>query len=177
VQHIASILTILSHPCEGLEERGVEIKHPAPRETVLDQSRYYRGRYQPISGAWYSRINDDEGYRYRSLQTNRESANCLFEVIERKGACGFVKGNFKALFEALEREQELRGNLYETRRPQNPDRATQCRYCSRMSRSSSLDYPYCAGNCYAILKVHQKAKSRDSGAAAGTERVGKRWRR
>jgi 4-hydroxyphenylpyruvate dioxygenase len=35
----------------------------------------------------------------------------FFEVIERKGARGFGEGNFKALFEALEREQALRGNL------------------------------------------------------------------
>ena len=35
----------------------------------------------------------------------------FFEVIERHGARGFGDGNFKALFEAIEREQELRGNL------------------------------------------------------------------
>ena len=35
----------------------------------------------------------------------------FFELIERHGSRGFGAGNFKALFEALEREQELRGNL------------------------------------------------------------------
>jgi 4-hydroxyphenylpyruvate dioxygenase len=35
----------------------------------------------------------------------------FFEIIQRKGARSFGAGNFKALFEALEREQELRGNL------------------------------------------------------------------
>jgi 4-hydroxyphenylpyruvate dioxygenase-like putative hemolysin len=35
----------------------------------------------------------------------------FFEIIQRKGAKSFGKGNFKALFEALEREQDLRGNL------------------------------------------------------------------
>ena len=35
----------------------------------------------------------------------------FFELIERHGSLGFGKGNFKALFEAIEREQELRGNL------------------------------------------------------------------
>jgi 4-hydroxyphenylpyruvate dioxygenase len=35
----------------------------------------------------------------------------FFELIERHGATGFGKGNFKALFEAIEREQQLRGNL------------------------------------------------------------------
>jgi 4-hydroxyphenylpyruvate dioxygenase len=35
----------------------------------------------------------------------------FFEIIQRKGAKSFGKGNFKALFEALEKEQERRGNL------------------------------------------------------------------
>jgi 4-hydroxyphenylpyruvate dioxygenase len=35
----------------------------------------------------------------------------FFEIIQRKGAKGFGKGNFRALFEAIEREQALRGNL------------------------------------------------------------------
>jgi 4-hydroxyphenylpyruvate dioxygenase len=35
----------------------------------------------------------------------------FYEVIERHGARGFGEGNFKSLFEAIEREQELRGNL------------------------------------------------------------------
>ena len=35
----------------------------------------------------------------------------FFEMIERHGSLGFGKGNFKALFEAIEREQERRGNL------------------------------------------------------------------
>jgi 4-hydroxyphenylpyruvate dioxygenase len=35
----------------------------------------------------------------------------FFEIIERNGAKSFGKGNFKALFESIEREQELRGNL------------------------------------------------------------------
>jgi len=35
----------------------------------------------------------------------------FFEFIERHGSLGFGKGNFKALFEAIEREQECRGNL------------------------------------------------------------------
>ena len=55
---------------------------------------------------------DDEGYLLQIFSkpvVNRPTV--FFEVIERKGARGFGEGNFKALFEALEREQELRGNL------------------------------------------------------------------
>jgi 4-hydroxyphenylpyruvate dioxygenase len=56
--------------------------------------------------------HDDEGYLLQVFSkpvVNRPTV--FFEVIERKGARGFGEGNFKALFEALEREQELRGNL------------------------------------------------------------------
>ena len=56
--------------------------------------------------------HDDEGYLLQIFSmpiVNRPTL--FFEVIERKGARGFGEGNFKALFEALEREQALRGNL------------------------------------------------------------------
>ena len=56
--------------------------------------------------------HDDEGYLLQIFSkpiVNRPTV--FFEVIERKGAKGFGEGNFKALFEALEREQALRGNL------------------------------------------------------------------
>jgi 4-hydroxyphenylpyruvate dioxygenase len=56
--------------------------------------------------------HDDEGYLLQIFSkpiVNRPTV--FFEVIERKGARGFGEGNFKALFEALEREQALRGNL------------------------------------------------------------------
>ncbi len=56
--------------------------------------------------------HDDEGYLLQIFSkpiVNRPTV--FFEVIERKGARGFGEGNFKALFEALEHEQELRGNL------------------------------------------------------------------
>ena len=56
--------------------------------------------------------HDDEGYLLQIFSkpvVNRPTV--FFEVIQRKGARGFGEGNFKALFEALEREQDLRGNL------------------------------------------------------------------
>ncbi len=55
---------------------------------------------------------DDEGYLLQIFSkpiTDRPTL--FFEIIERKGAKSFGKGNFKALFEAIEREQELRGTL------------------------------------------------------------------
>ena len=55
---------------------------------------------------------DDEGYMLQIFTKPVEDRPTLFyEVIERKGSRSFGKGNFKALFEAIEREQELRGNL------------------------------------------------------------------
>jgi len=55
---------------------------------------------------------DDEGYLLQIFSkpiTDRPTL--FFEIIERKGAKSFGKGNFKALFEAIEREQAVRGTL------------------------------------------------------------------
>jgi 4-hydroxyphenylpyruvate dioxygenase len=55
---------------------------------------------------------DDEGYLLQIFtKPVGDRPTVFFEVIERHGARGFGEGNFKALFEAIEREQELRGNL------------------------------------------------------------------
>ena len=55
---------------------------------------------------------DEEGYLLQIFtKTAQDRPTLFFEVIERHGARGFGDGNFKALFEAIEREQALRGNL------------------------------------------------------------------
>ena len=55
---------------------------------------------------------DDEGYMLQIFSRPVEDRPTLFyELIQRKGSRSFGKGNFKALFEALEHEQERRGNL------------------------------------------------------------------
>lgn len=55
---------------------------------------------------------DDEGYLLQIFtKPIQPRPTMFFEIIQRKGATSFGKGNFKALFEAIEREQELRGNL------------------------------------------------------------------
>ena len=55
---------------------------------------------------------DDDGYLLQIFSKNvQDRPTVFFEVIQRKGARGFGEGNFKALFEAIEREQALRGNL------------------------------------------------------------------
>ena len=55
---------------------------------------------------------DDEGYLLQIFTKPIVDRPTLFiEIIQRKGARGFGEGNFKALFESIEREQEKRGNL------------------------------------------------------------------
>ena len=55
---------------------------------------------------------DDEGYMLQIFtKPVQDRPTLFFEIIERKGSKSFGKGNFKALFEAIEREQETRGTL------------------------------------------------------------------
>jgi 4-hydroxyphenylpyruvate dioxygenase len=55
---------------------------------------------------------DEDGYLLQIFtQPVQDRPTVFFELIERHGSQGFGKGNFKALFEAIEREQERRGNL------------------------------------------------------------------
>ena len=55
---------------------------------------------------------DDEGYLLQIFtKPLGDRPTIFFEVIERHGSRGFGEGNFKALFEAIEREQDRRGNL------------------------------------------------------------------
>jgi 4-hydroxyphenylpyruvate dioxygenase len=55
---------------------------------------------------------DPEGYLLQIFSRNvQDRPTVFYEIIQRKGARGFGKGNFRALFEAIEREQEARGNL------------------------------------------------------------------
>ena len=55
---------------------------------------------------------DEDGYLLQIFtKPLQDRPTVFFEIIQRKGAKSFGKGNFKALFEAIEREQEIRGNL------------------------------------------------------------------
>jgi 4-hydroxyphenylpyruvate dioxygenase len=55
---------------------------------------------------------DEDGYLLQIFtRPTGDRPTVFFELIERHGSLGFGKGNFKALFEAIEREQERRGNL------------------------------------------------------------------
>src|SRR5437764_3514135 len=114
VQHIALNTTDIVNTVRGFQERGVEfLRTPLNYyETVLDRVGHIAEDVQQLEDLSILVDHDDEGYLLQIFSkpiVNRPTV--FFEIIERKGARGFGEGNFKALFEALEREQELRGNL------------------------------------------------------------------
>jgi 4-hydroxyphenylpyruvate dioxygenase len=114
VQHVALLTDDIVGTVDALRERGVRF---------LDTpDTYYEdveGRVGEIAESWADvrRLKiladrDDEGYLLQIFTKPVEDRPTLFfEVIERHGSRGFGHGNFKALFEAIEREQALRGNL------------------------------------------------------------------
>ena len=70
------------------------------------------GTIEPLKALGVLVDRDHEGYLLQIFTKPVEDRPTLFfEIIQRKGATSFGKGNFKALFEAIEKEQELRGNL------------------------------------------------------------------
>ncbi|GAC1697767.1 MAG: 4-hydroxyphenylpyruvate dioxygenase [Ktedonobacteraceae bacterium] len=114
VQHIALNTDDIITTVRTLEERGVEfLKTPGVYyETVLDRVGKIDEDITQLAELGILIDHDDEGYLLQIFSkpiVNRPTL--FFEVIERKGARGFGEGNLKALFEALEREQDLRGNL------------------------------------------------------------------
>jgi 4-hydroxyphenylpyruvate dioxygenase len=97
-----------------LQNRGVEfLKVPS---TYYDDLLQRVGRIdediEPLKELGILVDRDDEGYLLQIFTKPVEDRPTLFfEIIHRKGAKSFGKGNFKALFEAIEREQAARGNL------------------------------------------------------------------
>ena len=97
-----------------MKNRGVEfLKIPATYyETVLDRVGKIDEDLKPLSDLGILIDKDDEGYLLQIFTKPVEDRPTMFfEIIQRKGAKSFGKGNFKALFEALELEQDARGNL------------------------------------------------------------------
>ncbi len=98
----------------SLQQRGVEfLKIPASYySTVLERVGHIDEDLAPLSKLGILIDKDDEGYLLQIFSKPVEDRPTLFfEIIQRKGAKSFGKGNFKALFEAIEREQQERGNL------------------------------------------------------------------
>jgi 4-hydroxyphenylpyruvate dioxygenase len=81
-------------------------------EDVLDRVGHIDENLEELKKLNILIDRDDEGYLLQLFTKPVEDRPTLFyEIIQRKGAKSFGKGNFKALFESIEREQELRGNL------------------------------------------------------------------
>lgn len=114
VQHIAIATHDIIATVSELQRRGVEfLRVPANYyDTVLDRVGKIDEDIAPLRELGILVDRDDEGYLLQIFTKPVEDRPTLFyEIIQRKGARSFGKGNFKALFEAIEREQEIRGNL------------------------------------------------------------------
>jgi len=114
VQHIAMATGDIIETVSKLRSQGVEFLR-VPSAYYDDLEKRCGKIDEPIGqlaelGVLVDR--DDEGYMLQIFTKPVEDRPTLFyEIIQRKGSRSFGKGNFKALFEAIEREQALRGNL------------------------------------------------------------------
>jgi 4-hydroxyphenylpyruvate dioxygenase len=114
VQHIALATDNIIETVTALQSRGVEfLTVPSSYyETVLDRVGEIDEDLAPLQKLGILIDRDDEGYLLQIFtKPILDRPTMFFEIIQRKGAQSFGKGNFKALFEAIEREQELRGTL------------------------------------------------------------------
>ncbi len=114
VQHMALATDNIIETVSELRNRGVEfLTVPASYyETVLDRVGEIDEDLAPLKELGILIDRDDEGYLLQIFtKPVLDRPTMFFEIIQRKGAQSFGKGNFKALFEAIEREQEQRGTL------------------------------------------------------------------
>jgi 4-hydroxyphenylpyruvate dioxygenase len=114
VQHMAILTNDIIDTVTELKERGVEfLTVPSTYYTdLLDRVGKIDEDLETLSKLGILVDRDDEGYLLQLFTKPVEDRpTVFFEIIQRKGAKSFGKGNFKALFEAIEREQALRGNL------------------------------------------------------------------
>ncbi len=114
VQHLAVATDNIIDTVSKLRDRGVEfLRIPATYyETVLDRVGEIDEDLAPLQELGILIDRDPEGYLLQIFTRPIQARPTMFfEIIQRKGARSFGKGNFKALFEAIEREQELRGTL------------------------------------------------------------------
>lgn len=113
-QHVALATNNIVDTVTQLQNRGVEfLKVPT---TYYDDLEERVGKIdediEPLKELGILVDRDNEGYLLQIFTKPVEDRPTLFfEIIQRKGAKSFGKGNFKALFEAIEREQDARGNL------------------------------------------------------------------
>lgn len=114
VQHVALATKDIVATVRDLMSRGVEfLKVPnSYYDDLLSRVGHIDEDLEPLKELGILVDRDNEGYLLQLFSKPVEDRPTLFfEIIQRKGAKSFGKGNFKALFEAIEREQAARGNL------------------------------------------------------------------
>ena len=114
VQHVAMATNNIIETVTDLQNRGVDfLQVPSSYyDTLLDRVGHIDEEIGALKKLGILVDRDDEGYLLQIFTKPVEDRPTLFfEIIQRKGAKSFGKGNFKALFEAIEREQAARGNL------------------------------------------------------------------
>jgi 4-hydroxyphenylpyruvate dioxygenase len=119
VQHLALATDDIITTVKALRERGVEFLPPPP-QAYYDDIPKRLGAHRDMMKEDLKELQrlsilvdaDEEGYLLQIFTKPVEDRPTLFfEIIQRMGAKGFGAGNFKALFESIEREQALRGTL------------------------------------------------------------------
>jgi 4-hydroxyphenylpyruvate dioxygenase len=114
VQHVAMATKNIIETVTDLQKRGVEFLNIPSNyyDTLLDRVGHIDEELNALKKLGILVDRDDEGYLLQIFtKPVQDRPTLFFEIIQRKGAKSFGKGNFKALFEAIEREQEARGNL------------------------------------------------------------------
>ena len=113
-QHVALATENIVQTVTDLQSRGIEfLKVPTSYyDELIERVGHIDEDLAPLKELGILVDRDEEGYLLQIFTKPIEDRPTLFfEIIQRKGAKSFGKGNFKALFEAIEREQDLRGNL------------------------------------------------------------------
>jgi 4-hydroxyphenylpyruvate dioxygenase len=114
VQHVALATNDIVATVRDLKGRGVEfLQVPTTYyDDLLDRVGKIDEDLEPLKELGILVDRDNEGYLLQLFSKPvQDRPTLFFEIIQRKGAKSFGKGNFKALFEAIEREQAARGNL------------------------------------------------------------------
>jgi len=114
VQHIAVATNNILETVKALTERGVEFLYVPGSyyDTVLDRVGEIDEDLAALKDLGILVDRDDEGYLLQIFtKPVTDRPTLFFEIIQRKGAQSFGKGNFKALFESIEAEQARRGTL------------------------------------------------------------------
>ncbi len=119
VQHIAVATDDIISTVSEMKKRGVEFLSIPPQayydaipERLKDHMHKFKEDVKELQKLGIMIDADEEGYLLQIFTKPVEDRPTLFfEIIQRMGARGFGAGNFKALFESIEREQELRGTL------------------------------------------------------------------